>query len=471
MRLPFYFFIIFLTSCTLKSSPKEDTSFNETSFITSLQPAVVIYDEKQTFTLSERMKRYGVPAASVAVVHNGKLVFSQSYGTLVKDGEDVATTKTHFQAASLSKAITALGILALAEDENISLTSTANSHLTNWKLPDGDQVTLVDLLSHSGGVNVPSYPAFGEEETLPTTTDILNGVAEAKSEAVRVSHPRGKYLYSGGGYMVLQKLIEDKTGESFSSFIERRVFNPAGVNSSHFKSLKFDTRYQDIAKGHLYNTEPISQGWSLYPQLAAAGLWSTPTDLSNILIAYLNAYQGNNETLFSSEQAKKLVKPIDQNMGLGFGSHGSGLGLHIDHAGWSQGYRSYMVAFPEKGDAAVIMTNGNAGNRLIDEMMRSLSAQLGWNAFQPIQMKKDTWSLSKLKSFEGNYKMQPAGFVVQLVVKEDHLEMSTPRGTKHILSPLSDKKLVMVEDGTEIKVIKGGSTLSFWGMTAVKQMP
>ena len=372
-----------LSASAFAAPPEASSSFKEEQFLTSLRAAVVFDGEKETSTLSDRMQRYGISAVSVAIVRNGKLTFAKSYGMLAKGGEEPATTTTLFQAASLSKAITALGILALAGDGDFSLDDPVNRHLKNWKLPNGDKVTIADLLSHTGGVNVPSYPGFGLDEVLPSTIQILNGAANSNSKAVRVADLRGKFRYSGGGYMVLQKLIESKTGQSFPRFMEQRVFQPSGAIHSHFNPLRSDSQHSSIAIGHRYNVEAVQGGWLTYPQSAPAGLWSTPTDLANVLIAYLKAYQGKNQTLFSSQLAKRLARPLDQNMGLGFGAHDSGRDLLVDHAGWTHGYRSYMVAFPERGDAAVIMTNGNAGNRLIDEIMRSLSSQFGWSAYKP----------------------------------------------------------------------------------------
>ena len=467
--LTFSLLVIAISVCGLATPPKENASFDEERFLASLRPAVVFDGERETSNLSERMMRYGISAVSVAVVRDGKLTFTKSYGTLTKGGEQPATTTTLFQAASLSKAITALGILALADDGGFSLDDPVNSHLKGWKLPKGDKVTIADLLSHTGGVNVPSYPGFSLEEVLPSILQILNGAPNSKSKAVGAADSRGKFRYSGGGYMVLQKLIESKTGLSFPRFMARRVFRPSGAILSHFNTLQVDDQHSDIAMGHRYNTEAIQGGWLIYPQAAPAGLWSTPTDLANVLIAFLKAYQGNDQTLFSSALAERLARPIDQNMGLGFGAHGSGRDLLVDHAGWTHGYRSYMVAFPERGDAAVIMTNGNAGNRLIDEMMRSLSSQLGWSAYKPKRIKRQRWSFQDLANLAGQYKMNPAGFTVRLKANGDHLQMTTPRGSTHDLYPVSDNKLIMIEDGEEVTIQLEERTLTFWGMTAKKQ--
>ena len=160
---------------------------------------------------------------------------------------------------------------------------------------------------------------------------------------------------------------------------------------------------------------------------------------------------------------------VDANMGLGFGSHGDDIDLHIDHAGWSKGYRAYMTAFPERGDAVVIMANSNSSNRLIEEMMRGLSKQFSWNAYKSSNYNLAHWSKTKLEQFIGAYTIQPAGFSVEFTMINDHLQMTTPRGTSHVLYPISANQLVMIEDNVIVSINEQTNTLSFWGMTANKQ--
>jgi len=313
-------------------------------------------------------------------------------------------------------------------------------------------------------VNNASYQGYESSDELPDLLSILKGTPN--SDLVNVTSPKGQYKYSGGGYMILQQLAEDLTKQSYSEYMRAEVFEKFGAKQSHFDLIKY-SKEQNIAKGHGFSGDVYPYGWLNYPQKAAAGLWSTPTDLASLLTAYMKAYQGLDNRLLSTESAKEMAKAIDSKMGLGFGVHGEGVNLHIDHGGWTNGYRAYMTAFPERGDAVVVMANSNNSNRLIEEIMRSISSQLGWGAYKSKILDTANWDKPKLKSFAGTYRMAPAGFNVQIIATESYLEMKTPRGTTHQLYPISNNVLVMIEDGVLVDVSENGS-LSFWGMKATK---
>lgn len=453
---------------TTKANSSSEILFDEKRLLNRLEPAVVFKNLDSSFTLQERMERYAVPGVSIAIVKDNKIVFAKGYGNSSQSSGKQVDIKTLFQAASLSKAVTALGVAQLVDKERLSLEKPVNHYLKNWKLEGGDSVTVSQLLSHSAGVNVPSFPGFKHEEEIPSLLEILQGSPIAKTQAIAVEHDDGQYRYSGGGYQVLEKMIEEVTGKLFDTYMESELLKPYGAKNSHFRVMGISDK-ENIALGHGYRKNEYEDGWRIYPQAAAAGLWSTPSELAHLLIAYMRSYQGIDEGFISEELAKKISMPYVGQMGLGFGAHGVGDNLHIDHAGWTNGYRAYMTAFPEKGEAIVIMTNGDAGNRLIEEIMRSAARQLGWDAYQSTRRDRVRWSEHTLSNIAGTYTMEPAGFEVTIVVQNDHLQMTTPRGTRHELYPISDNQLVMIEDNTVVEVIDGGGELRFWGMTAHKQ--
>jgi len=353
----------------------------------------------------------------------------------------------------------------LRETLNLSLDEPVKNHLKSWQLDDGNTITLRQLLSHTAGVNNASYQGYEQSDELPSLLNILNGTP--KSERVRLISAKGQYKYSGGGYMILQQLIEDITKQTYSEYMSSELFAKFGVKQSHFDVVEY-SKEQNIAKGHGFSGDVYPNGWLNYPQKSVAGLWSTPSDLANLLAVYMKAYQGIDNTLLSMGSAKEMTKAIGAEMGLGFGVHGEGINLHIDHGGWNIGYRAYMTAFPERGDAVVVMANSNNSHRLIEEIMRSVSSQLGWDAYKSKVLDLVNWDKSRLKSFAGIYKMELAGFNVEVIATGDHLEMKTPRGTTHQLYPISNNAFVMIEDGNMVNVSENGS-LSFWGMSAIKK--
>jgi CubicO group peptidase (beta-lactamase class C family) len=457
--------ILFLFICSSAYANQND--FDENELRSSLIPAVAFPNSLSEFSLKERMQHYGASAVSIAIVRNNELIFQKGFGTLSKSNSKSINQNTIFQAASLSKAITSLGVMRLVAQDKISLDNPVNSYLKGWQLPRSSPVTVRELLSHTAGVNNASYSDFEQNEMLPNLMEILNGDVKSKADSIRVEHPVGKFKYSGGGYMVLQKLMEDVSGSPYTEYMGVELFEKFGAKQSHFQRLSLSEK-QNIAVGHGYSKEEYPNGWFIYPQEAAAGLWSTPSDLARILIAYMKAYQGIDTKLFPSKVAKDVAVAVDANMGLGFGSHGEGVDLHVDHAGWTKGYRAYMTAFPERGDAVVVMANSNHSNRLIEEIVRNISNQLGWNAYKPKDMSLAKWSEEKVGDLVGAYKMQPAGFIVTISKKDNYIEMKTPRGTIHQLYPVTDNKLVMIEDGTVVKILNNNE-LYFWGMKAKKQ--
>lgn len=457
--------VILVPSIRAKSSL--EIPFDEKKLVHGLEPAVVFKNAESHFTLQERMERYAVPGVSIAIVKDNKVIFAKGYGNSSQSSGKQVDINTLFQAASLSKAVTALGVAQLVDKENLSLEKPVNDYLKDWKLDGGDSVTISQLLSHSAGVNVPSFPGFEHEEEIPSLLEILQGSPIAKTKPIAVEYDDSQYRYSGGGYQVLEKMIEEVTGETFDNYMESELLKPYGAKNSHFRVMEMSDK-ENVALGHGYKKNEYEGGWRIYPQAAAAGLWSTPSELAHLLIAYMRAYQGIDGGLISKELAKKMSMPYIGQMGLGFGAHGAGDNLHIDHAGWTNGYRAYMTAFPEKGEAVIVMTNGDAGNRLIEEIMRSAAKQLGWDAYQSTVRDTVRWSEQALADIAGTYAMDPAGFEVSIVVKDNHLQMTTPRGTSHELYPISDSQLVMIEDNTVVELIEGGR-LRFWGMTAIKQ--
>jgi len=471
--LIYVFLVVSSSSCSRAPIPDFDIAAVERNLV----PAVEFEGETWgQLSVQDRMARYGVSAFSVALLYNGEIIWTKAYGVYSNDDKRPISTNTRFQAASLSKPVTALGVMTLVDEGLLKLDSAANDYLKTWKLSEndisGDSVKIRGLLSHTAGVSVPSYPGYEVDEELPLIDEILDGKSPSKSAPVRVTMAPGSYEYSGGGYMILQKIVEDQAGESLNTFMDGALFSPLGLSRTTFDFIKpIDGQNdRDIAPGSNWTGEPFENGWRIYPQKAAASLWSTPSDLALVLKSYMAAYKGQKNVMFSAKTARLVAEEIDGSMGLGFGVHGEGSGKHIDHAGWTRGYRSYLVAFPETGDGVVLMANGNNGNRLIQEMTRAIAKELEWPAFQPQKLKREKWTSEQLHALAGDYEMMPARFTISIIVEDDHLIISTPRGTSYTAYPVSDTELVTIEDGEHIIISRDANIeLSMWGMKAVRQ--
>ena len=328
--------------------------------------------------LPAAMQALHIPSVSVAVIERGRLDWARAFGT-------GATADTLYQAASLSKLVTAVAALRLVEQGRLALDRNVNDELTAWRLPDsaltrGHPVTLRGLLSMTGGVGVPGYIGYAPEQPLPNLIQILDGAPPANSPPVRVEYvPGTRYAYSGGGYEIVQALIETATRRSFAEAMQELIFRPLGMTNSTFVQPLPPALARKAAEGHDASGAPLPGGWRVVPELAAGGLWSTPTDLAKLLIAIANAFQGKSTTFLSPAMARTMVtRQGGGPYGLGGAVAGSGSDLVLMKRGQNVGYQSYMLIFPETGQGMVVMSGSDNGTTLATALIRSAAVVYRW---------------------------------------------------------------------------------------------
>lgn len=242
-------------------------------------------------TIAERLHEYGVPAVSIAVIDGGSVAWARAYGTADMASGRAASTATLFQAASMSKPVASTAALQLVQEGVLALDAPVNKTLRSWRIPEnafttGHAVTLRHLLSHTSGLTVSGFPGYTAGEPIPTVTQILDGAPPANTPPVRVNTTPGSQLkYSGGGMTVMQLLLTDVTGKDFPALMRERVLGPIGMHSSTWEQPLSDDRGRDAAAGHETNGAPVAGKYHVYPELAAAGLWTTPTDLAHWVLA------------------------------------------------------------------------------------------------------------------------------------------------------------------------------------------
>ena len=330
------------------------------------------------------MARNHVPAVSIAVVRGGEIGWARGYGVREAGGSDRVDDKTLFQAASISKPVTAAAALRMVEAGELSLDEDVNRGLRTWKVPGNDltarrPVTLRELLSHTAGLTVHGFPGYGEAEVLPTLVQILNGVKPANTEPIRVDiEPGTKFRYSGGGYVVAQQLMMDVAATPFPELMRKLVLEPAGMTSSTFEQpLPKEWRAQ-AAVGHRTDGKPVAGKWHVYPEMAAAGLWTTPTDLARFAIEIRRAYKGLSDRLLSQAMAKVMLTRQLDDYGLGFAVPSAGV-FRFQHGGGNEGYRCFLVLSVESGDGVAVMTNGDSGEVLFKAIIAAIGAAYGWS--------------------------------------------------------------------------------------------
>ena len=327
--------------------------------------------------LAEAMRSLRVPSASLALIDGGTIT-ARAYG-------DGASAGTLYQAASISKLAAAVVALRLVQDGRLTLDTDVNEGLSSWKVPDseltrGHPVTLRGLLSMTGGTNVHGFPGYGPGAPIPDLGQILDGRPPATSPPVRVTYvPGSRYLYSGGGYEIVQALVQDATGRPFADVARELVLGPAGMADSSFAQPLPERLAPRAARGHWEDGSELPGGWRAFPELAAAGLWATPTDLARLLVEIGRAYRGETGALLGQETAKAMLTPQNGGpYGLGGAVAGSGRNLALMKSGHNTGYHAHLVLFPVAGQGLVVMTDSENGGPLAKALIRRAAVVYGW---------------------------------------------------------------------------------------------
>ena len=378
----------------------------------ALLPAVVLKGEAvRNSTLTDRMAALKVPGVSIAVIHNGKIEWVRGYG-VTKIGGLTVTPATLFQAASISKPVTALAVLHLVQEGKLDLDTDVNRYLKSWKLPDNEftakkKVTLRELLTHTAGMTVHVFLGYASTEAVPTTVQVLNGEKPANSPAIRVDTvPGTKWEYSGGGYVIVQQLLEDVTGKPFPRLMQETVLGPIAMTSSTYQQPLPAARLKEVAMPYRQNGDPVAGGPHTYPEMAPAGLWTTPSDLARYAMEVQESLAGTSNRVLSTAIAKKMLIPEMNRQGLGPGTGGSNEHPYFTHSGANEGYQCNLVAY-NNGDGAVIMTNSDSGGQLATEILRTIAYEYKWPDFQPSERTVSKADTSALDAYVGGYQLAP----------------------------------------------------------------
>lgn len=286
-------------------------------------------------------------------------------------------TETLFQAASLTKPVSAVVAAAAAEEGLIDLESDALELTTSWRHPspwwDGP-ITLRMLLAHRGGVNVHGFPGYQMNEQLPELAVILDGVLD-RNEPIRVVTEPGERKYSGGGFLIAELAIEDHTGVDFEVLADRLVLDPLEMVSSTYELLSVNDRPRVAVGFREDGSEVPGGGWHLYPETASAALWTTPREYSAFIIDVMRSYHSDSGVILERDTAELLLDP---DFAVGFGVSREPSGIAIGHDGANEGYRSEFVALPELGIGVVVMTNSNNGLALTADVIDAVAVEMGW---------------------------------------------------------------------------------------------
>ena len=330
------------------------------------------------------MEYYQVPGVSVAVIKDFRLAYVETHGVTSKVTREPVTERTLFQAASLSKAVSSAGVMTLVQDGTVSLDRDVNDYLTSWRVPYNalqatEKVTLRRLLSMTAGATVRGFRGYRHSESVPTLLQILNGQPPANSAPIVVDLvPGTEFRYSGGGYLIAQQAVMDVTGTAFPQFMWERVLAPAGMEHSTYRQPLPDSLVGMAASGYYADGTAVPGGHHIYPEIAAGGLWATPTDLAAFLIELQRSLRGESSRMLRRESVEQLLTPLQAGYALGIGVTSEGGETYFRHEGANDGFRCAFKMHATSGDGAVVMTNSDRGLELSEAIFQLLGKREGW---------------------------------------------------------------------------------------------
>lgn len=425
----------------------------------SLSPLVVVKNRpERRFTLIDRMKYYNVPGVSIAVIRGGELEWARGYGIADMETGRPVNVETLFRAASISKPVTAAAALRLVARGTLHLDTAANRQLASWKIPDSEftdrrDVTLRHLLSHSGGLSDDPDLSYQRDQAIPTLIQILDGVAPARSQPVRVDTVPGSIeKYSNQGYSIVQLMMSDMTGKPFPALMSELILEPVGMTGSTFRQDLSEDFLARATTGYRSTGEELLGKQLICPAMAAAGLWSTPSDLARFALAIMRSFAGDEDILLAREDVAEMLTVQVGEYGLGFLLEGAGDSLCFSHGGASDGYRCFMLAYPGRGDGAVIMTNSDAGQGLYLEILRGMASEYEWPGYQPTEKMIVHIEPNLMQEFAGVYLFE-GGIELQISVEEGHLRMASPANV-YRLYPETNTKFFDIDFGFTIDFVR-----------------
>lgn len=344
--------------------------------------------------ITNRMQQQNITGLSLAIIQNGKIIKEQGYGFTDKSGKTRVTSTTLFQAGSISKPVAAFGALHLVEAGQLSLDANVNTELRTWKLPENEftkdkKVTLRGILSHSAGLTVHGFPGYAINEPVPALTNVLDGITPAKTAAVQADTiPGSVWRYSGGGYTVMQQMIIDVTGKSFSEFMSHAVLKPLGMTNSTYEQPLPQNLRALTAAGYYPNGLAVSGRWHIYPEMAAAGLWTTAPDLARFAMGVQQSFTGKSNPILSPSMTRLMLTNQKHNDESGR-KHDDGLGLFLNHGktfqfwhdGRNAGFDSLMIASANAENGAVILINANDNSGTLASIVKIIAKEYNWQAY------------------------------------------------------------------------------------------
>ena len=345
-------------------------------------------------TLDAAMQKLGVPGVSIAVIKGFEIQWSRGYGIADVTSGAKVTADTLFQAASISKPVAAMAVLKAVQDGRFSLDQDVNTILTSWKVPASEftkrqPVTLRGLLSHTSGTDDGfGFPGYKPGAPVPTPVQILNGEPPSNVRSVVIGRePLTAFKYSGGGVTLVQLLMTDVMKRPFADLMRDTVLTPLGMTHSAYEQPLSPERDKNAARAHDRAGAARDAKWHVYPELAAAGLWTTSPDLARFGIELQKSLQGKSNRVLNRAMASEMASPVGVGpFAIGMQMNKTGEGWYLSHGGSNWGFQCVLFVHKTKGYGFAAMTNADSGGRLLAELQQRVAAAYKWDMLdQPLR--------------------------------------------------------------------------------------
>ncbi len=381
------FLVLFIMSCQCTAQPQYSPQTEER--IRQVENNLGDWVRTQndtTWNLEERMKHHKVMGVSIAVVHDFKIDWARGYGWADMSEKRPVTEKTLFQAASISKSLNGVGVMKLVQDGKIDLNTDINQYLTSWKFPydtvsKNKPITVAALLSHTAGLTIHGFPGYARGDRIPTIPQILDGQKPANTKAVRsFTEPGASVVYSGGGIIISQLIVMDVTHQPYDEFMQKNVLDPMGMTGSFYTQPPEKSKSMLLATGYKADGKEVKGKYHIYPEQAAAGLWTNPVDLCKYIIETVSSWNGQSDKVLTPEFTRLRLTPVLQEAAAGVFVSKKDSSLYFSHSGGNAGFTCYYVGDLVGGNGVVIMTNSDNGS-LSGEVANSVATVYGWKDY------------------------------------------------------------------------------------------
>lgn len=400
-------------------------------------------------SIENRLKHYNIPGVSVAVAYDGKLLWARAYGTADVELSRPMTTETLLLAGSVSKPIAALRGLQLFDEGKLQLDENINTYLKSWQVPENEftskeKVTLRRILNHTAGLTIWGFPGYGKSDDVPSTVGVLDG--KGNTDPVRVFKTPGEdWEYSGGGYTVMQLAISDLDNKTFAQSMQSGVLNPMQMVNSTYENPLPEKYHHLAATGYHTGGSEVDGKWHIYPEMAAAGLWTTPSDLVHYGIEIQDIISTKKDGIIRYNTAIEMLTPGKRN-------HGLGPVVTEDtfyHRGADEGFRAHFVAWRDHPYVAVVMVNSdNAG--IIAEILRSVTAEYDIPGYKVVEKNVVDIPHSSLEKFTGDYINQDDEIFRILLTDKGLQFLAVNYDYRSDLLPQSDQVFFEKRNGVEM---------------------